>query len=131
MPNLGSWITARLSFSAAYTCRMTVTRLERTSHEVSIAFLSIALGVGELLNLQTVMANFGRTLARQEGWYEQRQPVQATFIGISSAADAAWVVVMLFFARRTSIKCRVALTSAAWIVCYAFVRVSSLHDVDV
>ncbi len=135
MPNLGVWITACLYFSAAYSCRMTVTRLERASREasiwVSIAVLSIAMGVGELLNLQTVMANFGRVLARQEGWYEQRQPIQATFIGISSAAAAAFVVVMLLFARRTSIQCRVALTSAAWIVCYAFVRASSLHDVDV
>jgi len=34
---------------------------------ISIAVLSIALGVGGLSNLQTVMTNVGRTLAQQEG----------------------------------------------------------------
>ena len=133
MPNLGAWITASLYVSAAYSCRTTVARMEPASREarmwISIAVLSIALGVGELFNLQAVMTNFGRTLAQQEGWYGQRQPVQATLIGISSAVTSVLRCALLF-ARRTSFQCRVALTSAALIVCYTLVRASSLHDVD-
>jgi hypothetical protein len=135
MPNLGAWITASLYVSAAYSCRTTVSCVKPASREariwISIAVLSIVLGVGELLNLQALITNFGRTLAQQEGWYAQRQPVQATFIGISSAVTAVLVVVLLLFARRTSFQCRVASTSAALIVCYTLVRASSLHDVDV
>jgi hypothetical protein len=134
MPSPGSWITAALYFSGAYSCRATSIHLKVGSLEprawTVIAVLFALLGVSELLQLQPALTNFGRATAIAEGWYWHRQGIQAVVIEIGAAITIIFSLGLLLTARRTSIECAIALACTVMIVGYIFVRAVSLHQVD-
>jgi hypothetical protein len=134
MPSAGSWITAALYFWGAYSCRATAIHLKVGLLEprawTAIAVLLALLGVIELLQLQPALTSFGRSTAFDEGWYWHRQGIQAALTKIGAAMTVVFSLGLLLSARRTSLECAIALTCAAMIVGYIFVRAVSLHQVD-
>jgi hypothetical protein len=97
---------------------------------MAIALLLALLGVSELLQLQPALTNFGRSTAFDEGWYWHRQGIQVALSKIGAAATVMLSLGLLLYARRTSLECAIALTCAAMIVGFLFIRVVSLHQVD-
>ena len=89
------------------------------------------LGVNKQLDLQTAFTEFGRILAREQGWYEDRRMVQLAFIaGVLTAAliGLGWLVRV---SRKDARRLRLAIVGAAGLAAFVAIRASSFHHVDI
>lgn len=96
-----------------------------------LALILLALGVNKQLDLQTWLTAFGRALAREQGWYEQRRFVQIIFvIGITVilCGGLAMIAVHLPLASR---RARVALIGVCFLTAFVVTRAASFHHFDV
>jgi hypothetical protein len=94
------------------------------------ALLLVAMAIGRVSDAGDLIADIGRRQARSEGWYETRRSLQA--IVIASIA-VIWGVVVLVAIWRVPERRRRYLPTALVVfslVCYAGIRLISLHQVD-
>ena len=96
----------------------------------SISFLFLSLGIGKLLDLQSVLTRTGRILAAREGWYSQRRPVQFELIIFDAAICLIALVILLILVRRAAASTRAALLGATFLIGFVSIRAISLHQVD-
>jgi hypothetical protein len=133
MPNGGAWVTAVMYFVTAYSCRKTSTCCAATTEHYVWTLIAVALmtlGLVELINLPTIIADLVRSTAKEGGWYGHREFYQVRLIYLAGVALPVAVVALLFGARNTSIQCGIAVVLAGFIVGYIIVRAISLHSVD-
>jgi uncharacterized membrane protein YidH (DUF202 family) len=94
------------------------------------ALLLLVMGLGRSANLATTIGELGRRVAENEGWYENRRPVQALVITVVLALFAG--VVVTWSRRRDPRRRRI--TPLALIVTtligLVVVRTISLHYLD-
>ena len=95
-----------------------------------MAVLLLALGVNKQLDLQTLLTEVGRGMAKAQGWYPMRQRYQDVFLGSVAVAGLAVLVVLGFLARRTLLRRGPALVGVVLLVCFVLVRAASFHHVD-
>jgi uncharacterized membrane protein (UPF0136 family) len=88
------------------------------------------LGINKQLDLQTLLTEVGRTVARQQGWYQRRHHVQLIFAIIFTAAAVAGAVLLVFLARRQGAGVRVALFGGTLLIGFIVVRMLSFHNID-
>lgn len=94
------------------------------------AVLLVALALGRLVDVGQVVTEFGRERARGTGWYGSRRRIQAAVVGsIASAWFVAVIVAIWRVPERRRRYLPMALISAT-LVCFAAVRLISLHHVD-
>ena len=94
------------------------------------AALLLAMGIARLTELSSLVAEAGRSEARETGWYEARRPVQATAVG---ALATAWLVMVFLVIWRVPQRRRRYVPTALAVltlVCFAGIRAISLHHVD-
>lgn len=94
------------------------------------ALLLVALAAGRLLDVGQVVTEFGRERARGSGWYGSRRRAQIIVVG---AVAGAWLVSVIVAVWRVPERRRRYLPTAivsATLVCFAAVRLISLHHVD-
>lgn len=88
------------------------------------------MGTGRASALSTVFADLGRRLARSEGWYDNRRPLQA-----AAAAGATIVIIAIVAAlvvgrrRRRDLDVPMAIAMSA-LIAFAILRSVSMHEVD-
>ena len=95
-----------------------------------LTLVLVVLGVNKQLDLQTALTEFGRMLAREGGWYSERQLVQRTFIfsvGLAALTIGAAAALLL---RRAPTATHVTLLGGLGLVAFVVVRASSFHHVD-
>ncbi len=95
-----------------------------------LAVASVALGVNKQLDLQTGLMDWGRTLARAQGWYESRQAVK---LGVGVAvllAAAALCVWLAFLARHERRRLLAALLGSVALWMFVVTRAASIHLFD-
>jgi hypothetical protein len=91
----------------------------------------LLLGINKQLDLQTALTEFGRIMARKQGWYGERQRVQIDFI-IGVVLVGIWLVrSVLLLAGRNLPRLRVALVGIVLLCCFVAIRASSFHHIDV
>jgi hypothetical protein len=118
--------------SAHATSRATVVSDDRGEARLWLA-LSIAmalLGINKQLDLQTLLTEVGRTVARQQGWYQRRHHVQLIFAMVFTAAAVAGALLLVFLARRHGAGVRVALFGGTLLIGFIVVRMLSFHNID-
>lgn len=96
-----------------------------------LGIVSVLLALNKQLDLHNAITAYGRNLAKSEGWYLQRRPVQLVFVCLVIAGGVAAV---LWALRRTGEQWRRhRLTFAGMIVLVAFVaiRAASFHHLDI
>jgi hypothetical protein len=121
---LGCWITARALEGFAAGGRKEV----RAWRWIAIAF--VALGTNKQLDLQTAFTEAGRVLANFQGWYDQRQPVQLSFIVLITIACLTAAVVLVRWARQAPYPTWLALIGSISVICYVLIRAASFHHID-
>jgi len=98
---------------------------------LTIACVFVALAVFRELDVQSVITEYWRSTARQQGWYSSRrnfQPIVILAIGTSFVLAAG---VLMSNLEDMSPFARAALLGTLMLMAYVAVRVVSLHDVDV
>lgn len=106
-PTLVGWLTVAVYFLAAALCARVAWRADDLFpqpvkvHRLIWGLLALGaffLGVNKQLDLQTWMTNVLRTLAYEQGWYEQRDGLQSLFIfafalgALGLTASLAWLL---------------------------------------
>lgn len=138
-PTIGGWITVVLYVLAAWACYW-VLRLERqrlvvlSANERLIWRLlllgMIALGINKQLDLQTALTEWGRILAFEQGWYDNRRQYQEAFIAAVPVAGLTALAVMLVLIWGAPAPTLWACTGAAGLVVFVAIRAVSFHHVD-
>jgi hypothetical protein len=138
-PTLAGWVTvAGYAITLALSCR--VARSPRpagtplqTSHILFwwiTSALLLLLGLNKQLDLQTLLTDIFRIIARADGWYEDRRDIQRLFIGIISSASVVFMLGFTFLIRQTVRRDGPALLGISFLVFFVLLRASSFHHLD-
>src|SRR5262245_11297089 len=136
-PTIGGWITVVLYLLAAGSCWISAQKLglgdfgsnERRAWR-AISGLFLALGINKELDLQTALTEAGRLLAHYQGWFEQRQYVQLTFIALVAIICLIAAITLLFWTRSTSGHTRLALIGTTIVLDFVLSRAASFRHRD-
>jgi hypothetical protein len=135
-PTVAGWLTVVLYAVAAVACfrvgrdrGWSLSRREIFIFRV-LAITLVALGINKQLDLQTALTELGRIMATDEGWYDERRPVQKAFIELIALTAVAIGVCAVVLLRRTPLPTHVTVLGALGLVAFVFIRASSFHHVD-
>jgi hypothetical protein len=137
-PTIGGWITVILYLVAVISCWKTAYKLAKVNTGVSqeqrtwraISALFLALGINKQLDLQTALTEVGRMLAHSEGWYNQRQVVQLTFIVLVAIICVVATLALLIWARNAPAPTWLALIGTMFVLGFVLMRATSFHHMD-
>jgi hypothetical protein len=137
-PTLVGWITVVAYFFAAWLC-WRASKNSRLSHQPTggavgfwrlFALGLVLLGFNKQLDLQTWFTLFFKHVALHEGWYENRRPVQAAFIGAVAVSGLLGLMGLGLLAGQSTRPVRLALAGGVFLGCFILIRASSFHHVD-
>lgn len=139
-PTVAGWVITVAYFLAAGACLRTMRQVRRSGPRrqrprgllfwAVLAGLLLALGINKQLDLQMLLADWGRTLARSQGWYAQRREFQRRFILALGACGGIVLAWLAWRIRHARWPCWLALAGAILQVTFILVRAVSLHHVD-
>ncbi|WP_428389396.1 isopropylmalate isomerase [Mucisphaera sp.] len=95
-----------------------------------VAGLMAFLCLNKQLDLQSLVTDWGRSLAKEQGWLDRRRSLQAGFvlgIGILMFIVAAG---MLWFMRRSLWRLRLAILGLTFVAGFVLARAASFHHLD-
>jgi len=104
-------------------------RREKTFWAILTA-LFLMLGINKQLDLQSLLTEIGRILARDEGWYEERASVQRAFILVVGALGVAAAGAAIFLVRRATRGAWIAALGATLVTAFVVIRAASFHHID-
>lgn len=132
-PNAIGWLTVVLYLVAAGLCHW-LARAKPSRREARLwrvlAASFLALGINKQLDLQTALTELGRMMARSEGWYGNRRPVQAAFVACVAVLGLAAAAALWSLARRAPHATRQAVAGTALVITFVVIRAASFHYVD-
>lgn len=94
------------------------------------ALLLVLLGINKELDLQSLLTDSARSLAREAGWYEQRRQFQALFLVALAIGGAAAAVLLGLWLRRSPRAVKVAAAGIVILLTFVFMRAASFHHLD-
>jgi len=92
--------------------------------------LLVLLGFNKQLDLQGYITTIGRSLARQEGWYEQRRFVQTAFVSALSITAALSLALLARWLRRSTSAVKIAALGIVLLLAFVLWRAASFHHMD-
>lgn len=95
-----------------------------------VSVIAVSFGIAILLGLAGTVADLGRQVAWDEGWYRQRRPVQAAVIVIIAFAAAIGIALLPFALGNVTVRARSLLALAFVLVAFVSVHTVSLHQLD-
>ncbi|MEY2855472.1 MAG: hypothetical protein RL030_2604 [Pseudomonadota bacterium] len=97
---------------------------------IALTLLLVALSINKQLDLQSWVTVAGRNIAKRDGWYARRQPVQVLFI-VSLVVASAGLLAFLRYAlgtawrRYATVACGLAL-----LLTFIVIRAATIHHID-
>jgi hypothetical protein len=134
-PTVWGWITVAGYALACTACAAAAFRLRRQRAGDAWAWLGLAglmlvLGLNKQLDLQSLLTQWGKDLAHQQGWYEQRRLVQAAFVAGLGLAMLAGLAVVGWAARRSFDRwCALALVGVVMLAGFVLMRAAAFNKV--
>ena len=95
-----------------------------------LAVLLLSLGVNKQLDLQTLLTEIGRQVARQGGWFDQRRKIQRILLVAGAAFEVASLGWGYFFLRSRWRDCRLAFLGIVFLFGFVGIRAASIQNVD-
>jgi peptidoglycan/LPS O-acetylase OafA/YrhL len=106
-------------------------RRDRSRLWLVVAGVMLLLGASRVMGWQDAATEAGREVAKGEGWYRERRPVQVAFItGVGVALVAGLGLLAWRLRRGYRWRHRLAAVVTTGLVGLAAVRMASLHQVD-
>jgi len=96
----------------------------------SLCGVLVALGFNKQLDLQSDLTDIGRSMARSEGWYENRRFYQAIFVMLFAAAAIGAVAAAIWFMRDLWRRYRMAFVGIIYLCTFVIIRAASFHHID-
>jgi hypothetical protein len=96
-----------------------------------LTILLLFLGFNKQLDLQTLLQDTVRRMAKANNWYKARRMYQYTFIALVVLAGLAMLGTFSWLARKQWRRNFVALLGTVILYVFIFIRASSLHHVDI
>lgn len=139
-PTFIGWFTvaayvAAFIFSLAYMRRLDRTHSEDHAPEGRrlwrlIALILLLLGINKQLDLQTLLTETGRLLAKQQGWYEQRRSVQALFIAVIASGGIYLFLIVWRAYKNVWRENLLPIAGMLFLIAFVVIRAASFHHVD-
>jgi hypothetical protein len=133
------WVTVAAYFAAMAACGR-VWRLDRRASRAGatasptlwlvLAVLLGLLGVNKQLDLQSLLTQVGRTLAKRQDWYARRREVQAAFIVGVGVASLAALAALAWLARKEPKRNVTSLAGIVLLFAFVTIRAASFHHID-
>ena len=95
-----------------------------------IGLLMILLGVNKQLDLQSLLTEAGRQIAKAQGWMDQRRIVQFWFTAAFGTAALAGFLTFAFVMRHFLKRFMLAFTGLIFLLSYVFIRAASFEHFD-
>ena len=95
-----------------------------------LAIVLLALALNKQLDLQLLMTEIGRCVARTEGWYDQRRGVQQAFITATIIGLAAGTFIMMLVLIGLRIQNYLAVLGVAAVLFFILLRAATDFHVD-
>jgi hypothetical protein len=96
----------------------------------AVGILMVLLAINKQLDLQSMLTEVGRQIARHQGWMEQRRSVQAGFIVGFSLLAAAGFLGFALFMRQWFRRFMLAFIGLFVLLSSIIIRAVSFHHVD-
>jgi uncharacterized membrane protein len=91
---------------------------------------TFALGCNKQLDLQTLLTDTLREVARSMGWYKERRAAQLAFVVAIFVAAVAVAISVIRVTRTSHLTVKLASAGLLILVSYVFVRAASFHHLD-
>jgi hypothetical protein len=140
-PSVMGWVTVAAYGAAAALCFIAARRCladddpgqgrRRCAVWLGVTVLMLFLGLNKQLDLQSLLTDIGRVLARRDGWYGQRRAVQRWFVLAAAATGVTGLAVMVWKSRAVLRERLSLLIGLSLLVTFVIIRAASFHHVDV
>lgn len=121
------FLTSMLAFATAYKYR----HLKNDFRFWGIlAVFLLLLGINKQLDLQSLLTAIGRLVAKEQGWYKERRPVQLAFIVILFTLALTSIVLLWWMLGQELRKFMFPITGFLLLVTFIIIRAASFHHVD-
>jgi len=128
-----AYMVATVACAIVWAAECNAGRRGRTASPLFWSVLTVSLlflGINKQLDLQTLLNDVGRRMARSEGWYDRRKGYQLLFIAAVSIAGLIAVGGFSWLARKQWKRNFVALLGTVFLYIFVLIRASSFHHVD-
>lgn len=95
-----------------------------------VSLLMLLLGINKQLDLQSLLTEMGRQIARHQGWMEQRRVVQFWFIVCFSTISMAGFVCFALIMRDLFRRFILAFIGLLFLLGFIIIRAASFHHFD-
>jgi len=138
-PTLLGWLTVACYLLAAGMCYRTIrfeyhdgNAIEPVEQRLWLfVFVGLVLlGFNKQLDLQSALTEFGRMIARGQGWYEFRRDVQIWFMGFLALFLLGLGSLVAYMVRKTPVATGIALLGCAMLLVFVFLRAASFHHLS-
>jgi hypothetical protein len=135
-PTVMGWVTVAAYFTVAVLCLGCAWKAKLGSSRTEFLFWSglavllLLLGINKQLDLQTWLTLTGRRMARAQGWYEYRRPVQLLFVVMVALAAVGGFAAIWRFVREHRRELWISLLGLVLLLAFVIVRAASFHHVD-
>jgi hypothetical protein len=133
-PTVMGWFTVVAYAGVAVLCGWNARRARGFPSErrvwIVLTLVLVALAINKQLDLQSWLTVVGRNMAKQEGWYARRQPVQVLFIAALIAVSASLLVLLravlgIAWHRYATVACGLAM-----LLTFILIRAATIHHID-
>jgi hypothetical protein len=111
-------------------------RSRRRAYRASVAFwglliiLFIILGVNKQVDMQTILTEAARDVARDQGWFQQRRIVQAGIVSVMGVVGFIVLAGMLIATRQIMPRHVLAFIGVCLLILFVCLRAVSFHHLD-
>jgi hypothetical protein len=131
-PSVMGWVTVIVYFIVAIIClKAAVSEKPEKLFWLFLTFTLIALGINKQLDLQSLLIQFGRGIAIEQGWYKDRRLIQVVFIILLGLLGISALTVLIKTYHHACFTVKIALTGCAILFSFILIRASSFNHLDI
>jgi hypothetical protein len=131
-PSFMGWFTVASYFACAAITLSTAIKNQNAGKNSFlfwsiITVLMVLFGINKQLDLQSLLTEIGRQIARHQGWMDQRRSVQFWFIAFLGTLAIASFLLFIRIMRDALRRCMLAFVGLFFLISFIMIRAVSFH----